>query len=98
MRDLIDRWAALYAALYDVNPSEDMLFLDAVADMLENLPSAEPERKDDDQTKVMLTDLAEDIGHIYHRRKWVCQSCYFVVRKNDLYCGHCGKKITEWVK
>jgi hypothetical protein len=44
MSDLINREDAINE-LYNINPSEDFLFIDAVVDMLENLPSIEPESK-----------------------------------------------------
>ena len=37
MNDLISRQDAINE-LYNINPSEDMLFVDAIVDMLENLP------------------------------------------------------------
>lgn len=37
MNDLINRQNAINE-LYNINPSEDMLFVDAIVDMLENLP------------------------------------------------------------
>lgn len=37
MSDLINRQDAINE-LYKINPSEDMLFIDAIVDMLENLP------------------------------------------------------------
>ena len=37
MSDLINRQDAINE-LYKINPSEDMLFVDAIVDMLENLP------------------------------------------------------------
>ena len=37
MSDLINRQDAINE-LYNINPSEDMLFVDAIVDMLENLP------------------------------------------------------------
>lgn len=43
MNDLISRQDAINE-LYKINPSEDMLFVDAIVDMLENLPE-KSERK-----------------------------------------------------
>ena len=37
MSDFISRQDAI-SELYNINPSEDMLFVDAIVDMLENLP------------------------------------------------------------
>lgn len=43
MSDLISRQDAI-SELYNINPSEDMLFVDAIVDMLENLPEKSEQR------------------------------------------------------
>jgi len=40
MSDLVSRKDVI-EGLYNINPSEDMLFIDAIVDMVENLPSTE---------------------------------------------------------
>lgn len=51
MSNLINREDAINE-LYNINPSEDFLFIDAIVDMLENLPSIETKPQ-----KAMMDDL-----------------------------------------
>lgn len=51
MSDLINRQDAI-EALWGINSCEERLFVDAVVDMLENLPDAESERKTGKWVKV----------------------------------------------
>ena len=47
MSDLIDRQHVI-KALYEINPSTDFLFIDAIVDMLENLPESKAKVKNID--------------------------------------------------
>ena len=93
MSDLIDRQQAINA-LYEINPSSDYLFIDAVVDMLENLPSQKEK-----EVKVIYglyphSDLAYNV--------YLCGACskplpWMEIGRNydemPKYCSHCGAKL-----
>lgn len=84
MNDLINRQQAINA-LYEINPSSDFLFIDAIVDMLENLP--EP------TTKVVLQGNYIFNGFI--TAGGTCGNCSNAVAYGDKYCSICGKKL-DW--
>ena len=84
MSDLIRREDAT-KAVYDLSDklANETLFIDAVIDTLENLPSAEPERKkgywivkDEDWRKQLEWDE--------------CSECGFTTTKQYNFCPNCG--------
>ena len=81
-RDLIDRKATI-EELYKINPSEDLLFVDAVVDMIENMPSAE------EQTTEVKAAL--DFDTMYP--VFVCSECNEYVEYPQKYCRKCGAKL-----
>jgi len=84
MSDLINREDAINK-LYNINPSEDFLFIDAIVDMLENLPSEE--------LKAQKPEITAKV-----KQGWgfaMCEFCKKRVFPNDIYCSHCGAKL-EW--
>lgn len=87
--DLISREAA-FEALWKVNSSEDMLFVDAVVDTLENIPSAEPEH-----AKVEKLELKNTSHEV-----WKCGNCGQYMHRSSWaravnYCSYCGARL-EW--
>ena len=85
MSDLISRQDAV-DAVFELSDklANEMLFIDAIVDEIENLPSIEPERK----------------RGRWQRRKgsdcWECSKCHAVLESDDIvrhnfyYCYHCG--------
>ena len=62
-------------------------------DVIENLPSAEPERT----AKVVEHDasVTDTDGYKYHRSEYLCGACKKKVLGGDDYCSHCGARL-EW--
>ena len=100
MIDLISREDAINK-LYNINPSEDFLFIDAIVDMLENLPviktiealnefpSAESKRT----AKVETVEKpnvykCSKCGQYFHSTAW---------GSSVEYCSRCGAKL-DWGK
>ena len=81
-RDLIDRKATI-EELYKINPSEDLLFVDAVVDMLENMPSAEEQTTE--------AKAALDFDTMFP--VFVCSECNEYVEYPQKYCSKCGAKL-----
>ena len=88
MSDLIDRQKAVDAVL-DLSEkiSSEMLFIDAIVDEIENVPSIEPERE-----RGKWRHLGGD--------EWCCTNCGYIVftegswehpkERGKDYCEHCG--------
>lgn len=88
MNDLIRRQDAI-DAVFELSDklSNEMLFIDAIVDEIENLPSAESERT----AKVETVEKPNvfkcgDCGQYFHRTSW---------SSPVLYCSHCGVRL-EW--
>ena len=85
MSDLIDRQKAVDAVLgLSEKMKNEMLFIDAIVDEIENLPSAEPERKPGKWKP-------DESGNVY----WICSVCGFASEAfgaDILYhfCPNCG--------
>lgn len=78
MSDLISRQDAI-SELYNINPSEDMLFVDAIVDMLENLPE-KSEQKWISCSERLLGEEKQDY--------WVCTDTGYQCQcrwTNDVY-------------
>lgn len=84
MSDLIDRQDAV-DAIYELSDklANEMLFIDAIVDEIENLPSMEPERKSGHWI---------DTDNYYQR--WRCSECGCHTRDAEPnYCPHCGAEM-----
>lgn len=83
--DYIERQKAIDAVL-DLSEklSDEMLFIDAIVDEIENVPSAEPERKKGRWQRRKGSDC------------WECSQCHAVLENDDIgmhnfyFCYHCG--------
>lgn len=87
MSDLINRQDAING-LYNINPSEDMLFVDAIVDMLENLPEKS------EQKWISVTEALPKDGRqvlVY------AQSTHFALAKYDEMREADGKYRKQWV-
>ena len=62
-------------------------------DIVEKVPSAEPERT----AKVIEHDasIMDDRGYKYWRSEYLCENCKKKVIGGDEYCSHCGCRL-EW--
>ena len=87
MNDLISRQDAINE-LYKINPSEDMLFVDAIVDMLENLPE-KSERKWIPVTEALPKDNRQVLVY--------AQSTHFALAKYDEMREADGKYRKQWV-
>ena len=94
MNDLISRQAAI-DAVNSGRVKEDGMHLwrcernetlDAVVELLEAVPSAQPER--DTPRRVLWTGWK---GYRYTR--YNCPNCKKPVRNDDVYCHRCGQKL-----
>lgn len=88
MSDLINRQDAI-EALWGINSCEERLFVDAVVDMLENLPDAESERK-----------TGKWVPVTNRRGGFECNQChnYAPSYQNgneylSYFCPHCGAEM-----
>ena len=95
MNDLINRQDAINE-LYNINPSEDMLFIDAIVDMLENLPEKSKQKwipvsealpKNDDWVIVSIYDNDGDTLWQYTTPGFYVPygKCWIV---DNEYCGN----------
>lgn len=84
MWDLISRQDAI-DELWKINSSEDYLFIDAIVDMLENLPPVEQTAKVTDTWKVAGCETLN---------AW-CPECEHRVSIGCTYCPTCGVKL-DW--
>lgn len=86
MSDLIDRRKALDGLEYEMKYGAeiDRCGLDTAYDIIENIPSAEPERTA--KVKVLYRDESVIFGH--------CE-CGQAVNSYGIYCHHCGARL-EW--
>lgn len=87
MNDLINRQDAI-DELYNINPSEDMLFVDAIVDMLENLPEKS------EQKWIPVTEALPKDGRqvlVY------AQSVHYALAKYDEMREVDGKYKKQWV-
>lgn len=78
MSDLINRQDAINE-LYNINPSEDMLFIDAIVDMLENLP---------EKSEQKWIPCSERLPEEEKRDYWVCTDTGYQCQcrwTNDVY-------------
>lgn len=78
MNDLINRQDAINE-LYNINPSEDMLFIDAIVDMLENLP---------EKSEQKWIPCSERLPEEEKRDYWVCTDTGYQCQcrwTNDVY-------------
>ena len=88
MSDLIDRQAAIDAVFELSNKlANEVLFIDAIVDEIENLPSAEPEQ----MAKVETVEKpnvfkCSECGQYFHSTAW---------GSPVLYCSRCGSKL-DW--
>lgn len=87
MNDLISRQDAINE-LYKINPSEDMLFVDAIVDMLENLPE-KSEQKWIPVTEALPKDNRQVLVY--------AQSTHFALAKYDEMRESDGKYRKQWV-
>lgn len=87
MSDLINRQDAINE-LYNINPSEDMLFVDAIVDMLENLPE-KSEQKWIPVTEALPKDNRQVLVY--------AQSTHFALAKYDEMREADGKYRKQWV-
>ena len=92
MSDLIDRQQAINT-LYKINPSSDFLFIDAIVDMLENLP----------EQKVKVVSGVKSYGDVAYYI-YMCEKCHNPIPYKQIgmnwdeqpnYCSNCGAKL-EW--
>ena len=98
MSDLIERQKAIDAVL-DLSEklADEMLFIDAIVDEIENLPSAEPERKKGKWE--VQPSTGEDRPFIW----WKCSECGHVIfseterdrKEFHAFCGRCGADMTR---
>ena len=87
MSDLISRQDAINE-LYNINPSEDMLFIDAIVDMLENLPE-KSEQKWISVNEALPKDNRQVLVY--------AQSTHFALAKYDEMREADGKYRKQWV-
>ena len=100
MTDLIRREDAINK-LYNINPSEDFLFIDAIVDMLENLPAIKtiealnefPPAESERTAKVETVEKPNvfkcgECGQYFHSTAW---------GSPVEYCSRCGAKL-DWGK
>ena len=93
MSDLIERQKAIDAVLdLSEKSADEMLFIDAIVDEIENLPSAEPERK----KGAWIWKLADN-GWADH----ICPVCGWT-KNTDIhvslgynFCPNCGAEMTR---
>lgn len=88
MSDLIERQKAVDAVLnLSEKVADEMLFIDAIVDEIENLPSAEPERTAKVETveKPNVYKCSE-CGQYFHSTAW---------GSPVEYCSRCGARL-EW--
>lgn len=87
MNDLISRQDAINE-LYNINPSEDLLFVDAIVDMLENLPE-KSEQKWIPVTEALPKDNRQVLVY--------AQSVHYALAKYDEMREADGKYRKQWV-
>lgn len=87
MNDLISRQDAINE-LYNINPSEDLLFVDAIVDMLENLPE-KSEQKWIPVTESLPKDNRQVLVY--------AQSVHYALAKYDEMREADGKYRKQWV-
>ena len=76
MSDLIDRQKAVDAVLdLSEKVADEMLFIDAIVDEIENIPSAEPEWKWIPVTEALPEICQKDVrGNVtFSKQVWTCQ-------------------------
>ena len=95
MSDLIRRQDAI-DAVFELSDklANEMLFIDAIVDEIENLPSAESERI----AKVVMHKywLGVSLNVVSEHTigyEWICENCKKKVVDGDDYCSHCGAKL-----
>lgn len=83
MSDLISRQDAVDAVLnLSEKVANEMLFIDAIVDEIENIPSAEPERKKGRWKNVALfTRECSECGAQFHELEY------------DNFCPNCGAEM-----
>lgn len=94
MSDLIERQKAIDAVLeLSEKMKDEMLFIDAIVDEIENLPSAEPERK----TGKWIWHPEQK--NIYGGKYVECSACgekYLVQYiEDEKFCRNCGAEMTR---
>ena len=85
MSDLIDRQKALDGLKYEMKYGAviDQCGLDTAYNIIENMPSAEPEER-----TAKVYSIMQDIYH--------CGACdEYVIKDHDSYCSACGAKL-DW--
>lgn len=87
MNDLISRQDAINE-LYKINPSEDMLFVDAIVDMLENLP---------EKSEQKWIPVTEALPKNNRQVLVYAQSTHFALAKYDEMREADGKYRKQWV-
>lgn len=87
MNDLINRQDAI-DELYNINPSEDMLFVDAIVDMLENLP---------EKSEQKWIPVTEALPKNNRQVLVYAQSTHFALAKYDEMREADGKYKKQWV-
>ena len=87
MSDLINRQDAINE-LYNINPSEDMLFVDAIVDMLENLP---------EKSEQKWIPVTEALPKNNRQVLVYAQSTHFALAKYDEMREADGKYRKQWV-
>ena len=99
MSDLIERQKAVDAVLeLSEKVADEMLFIDAIVDEIENIPSAEPERgKGEWLEKDVFTSTK---GRIKEWQSAKCSVCgkyhttpYLYYFGNYKYCPNCGAEM-----
>ena len=89
MSDLISRQDAVDAVLnLSEKVADEMLFIDAIVDEIENIPSAEQERTAKVKKRFML--VTGGMGDTLP----LCE-CGFIVSDKWTYCPSCGARL-EW--
>lgn len=92
MSDLISRQKALDGLKYEMKYGAeiDHCGLDTAYDIVENIPSVEPNRT----AKVVSDDVIIVVnGYRYHYEEYLCNACKKKVIDGDDYCSHCGAKL-----
>ena len=99
MSDLIERQKALDGLKYEMKYGAEMdsYGLDTAYDIIENIPSAEPERKTGKWE--VQPSTGEDRPFIW----WKCSECGHVIfseterdrREFHAFCGRCGANMTR---
>lgn len=87
MNDLISRQDAINE-LYNINPSEDMLFVDAIVDMLENLP---------EKSEQKWIPVTEALPKNNRQVLVYAQSVHYALAKYDEMREADGKYRKQWV-